>query len=286
MLNNAKPNGCVDPCPPVRNRYFYGKLLDVAQFDIEQSYMNGKRWLLNRLVSGYGVICGLNVQLGPDNQSIVVTPGLAIDKCGHEIMVCQPSVPLPLPPPAQPPPTPPPTAPPAPGAPPGGSAGTVAPPAVQNRSAQPGANDCCGQFVTVFLCYQECPTDPVPALGGDCDNQPLCSPGAISERYKIVVNPGRLAPARTTSRLSDVVVGGVLNYPALVNYVTSQSCQSPCPDCCIPLANVRIPDPGQTYDQSTSIDITVRPICYTNDLLYELILAMQPPQPQTTAGKP
>ena len=78
MLNYAKSNGCVDLCPPVRNRYFYGKLLDVAQFDVEQSYLNGKRWLLNRLVSGWGVICGLNVQLGPDNQSIVV-----ISRSGH-----------------------------------------------------------------------------------------------------------------------------------------------------------------------------------------------------------
>jgi hypothetical protein len=287
MLNNAKPNGCVDPCPPVRNRYFYGKLLDVAQFDLEQSYLNGKRWLLNRLVSGYGVICGLNVQLGPDNQSIVVTPGLAIDKCGREILVCQPSDPQPLPaPPPQPPPSPPSLASGS-GSTAAGGAATVGPPAGQARSGQMPAMEGweCGQLVTVFLCYHECQTDPVPAMGGDCDTQSLCSPGAISERYRILISPGGLAPARTTSRLADVVVGGVLNYPALVNYVTSLSCQSPCPDCCIPLANVRIPDPGQPYDPK-GIDITVRPLCYTNDLLYELILAMQPMQSQATAGKP
>lgn len=97
MLNNTKPDCCVDICPPVRNRYFYGKLLDVFHFELEQNYFNAKRWMLNRLVGGYGVICGLNVQLGSDNQSIIVTPGLAIDKCGHEIMVCEPSSPWPLP---------------------------------------------------------------------------------------------------------------------------------------------------------------------------------------------
>lgn len=282
MLNN-EPNGCVDPCPPVRNRYFYGKLLDVAQFELEQSYINGKRWLLNRLVSGYGVICGLNVQLGSDNQSIIVTPGLAIDKCGREIMVCHPSEPQPLP---APPPqsststntisgTP-------------GVISNVTPSGTPRNRQAPTPAECeCGPHVTVFLCYHECPTDPVPAMGGDCDTQSLCSPGAISERYRIMISPGtgEVAPARTTSRLSDVVVGGVLNYPALVNYVTNLSCHGPCPDCCIPLANVRIPDAGETYDAS-SIDITVRPICYTNDLLYELILAMQPAQSQATAGKP
>ena len=48
---------------PVRNRYFYGKLLDVFHFELEQSYFNAKRWRLNRRVFGFGVICGLDVQL-------------------------------------------------------------------------------------------------------------------------------------------------------------------------------------------------------------------------------
>ena len=285
MLNNAKPNGCVEPCPPVRNRYFYGKLLDVAQFDLEQSYLNGKRWLLNRLVSGWGVICGLDVQLGPDKQSIVVTPGLAIDRCGHEIMVCQPSEPQPL---KTPPQT---TTPGTPGTPAGGATPGRQSAAGQPRGAQMPMMEGweCGQYVTVFLCYHECPTDPVPAMGGDCDTESLCSPGAISERYRIVIRPGELAPARTTSRLADVVENGVINYPALAIYVTNLSCKSPCPDCCIPLAQIRIPDAGQLYDQS-NIHIDVRPICYTNDLLFELILAMQPGQSQgtatATAGKP
>jgi len=39
----------------VRNRYFYGKLLDVFHFELEQNYLNAKRWLLTRLVTGYGV---------------------------------------------------------------------------------------------------------------------------------------------------------------------------------------------------------------------------------------
>lgn len=286
MLNNAKPNGCVDLCPPVRNRYFYGKLLDVVQFELEQDYFNAKRWLLNRLVSGYGVICGLNVQLGSDGQSIIVTPGIAIDKCGHEIIVCHHSEPqlLQSPPPAStnPPPTNVPGGPAARGAPAGSTTGTPAP----TLSSGPRANEPspgmegwdCGKYVNVSLCYHECQTDPVPAMGGDCDTQSLCSPGAISERYRIVIAPGRLPPARTTSRLSE------LTYAALANYVTSLGCQSPCPDCCIPLASIRIPDPGQTYPPS--IDISVRPICYTNDLLYEMILAMQPGQSQSVAGKP
>ena len=71
----------------VRNRYFYGKLMDVFHFDMEQNYSNRKRWLHNRLVSGYGVICGLGVLLTDDRKSIWVDSGAAIDKAGREILV-------------------------------------------------------------------------------------------------------------------------------------------------------------------------------------------------------
>ena len=49
---------------PVRNRYFYGKLLDVYHFELETNYMNYKRWLMNRHVISYGVVCGMDVRLG------------------------------------------------------------------------------------------------------------------------------------------------------------------------------------------------------------------------------
>ena len=76
---------------PVRNRYFYGKLLDVFHFEMEQTYFNSKRWLLNRHVTGPGVVCGLDVELTPDRKCIVVLPGVAIDYCGREIIVTEPS---------------------------------------------------------------------------------------------------------------------------------------------------------------------------------------------------
>ncbi len=269
MANQSQPVGCVDLCSPVRNRYFYGKLLDVFHFELEQDYFNIKRWLLNRLVAGYGVVCGLGVSLGPDNQSVVVSPGVAIDKCGHEIIVCHPSDPFPLPPPPSAPP-------------PGGSGSS---PSASNPTS-PTAADCCdtGTYYHLSLCYLECQADPVPALGGDCDTQALCTPGAIRERYKLGLDEGKLCPASTTSRIPDAIANGQVVYSVLVNYV-SNPCPDPCDDCCIPLANICLPDPGKSYDQN-SIDITVRPIVYTNDVLYELILAMNQGQAQARGGKP
>ena len=47
--------------PFERNKYFYGKLLTVDDFETEQRYMNDKRRVLNRFLYGTGVVCGLNV---------------------------------------------------------------------------------------------------------------------------------------------------------------------------------------------------------------------------------
>ena len=73
---------------------------------------------------------------------------------------------------------------------------------------------------------------------------------------------------------------GRIDYETLVHYV-SQGC-SPCPeDPCIPLADVRL---GVDQDKHKlvpqDIDITVRPLVYTNDLLFQLILALADESPK------
>jgi len=76
-----------------RNRYFYGKLMTVRDFDTEQDYMNEKRHLLNRMINGPGVICGLginDVELSVADGNVKIrfkTGGVAIDCKGREIVV-------------------------------------------------------------------------------------------------------------------------------------------------------------------------------------------------------
>lgn len=82
-----------------RNNYYYGKLMTVRDYEAEQCYFNEKRWLINRMVSGWGVVCGLDVErkpivehgkfIGYSNEEVIITPGLAIDCCGREILVCE-----------------------------------------------------------------------------------------------------------------------------------------------------------------------------------------------------
>ena len=69
-----------------RNNYFHGKLLSARDLKAEQEYFNEKRWLINRMILGWGIVCGLEVCL--EHGCLVVKPGLALDCCGRELLVC------------------------------------------------------------------------------------------------------------------------------------------------------------------------------------------------------
>lgn len=75
--------------PFERNRFFYGKLLTVRDFESEQKYNNDKRRLINRLLFGSGVVCGLQV-VAIDDKTITVENGVALDGLGREIVVSTP----------------------------------------------------------------------------------------------------------------------------------------------------------------------------------------------------
>ena len=77
--------------PIERNRYFYGKLLTVRDFELEQKYLNDKRRLLNLAIAGPGVVCGLTVSKS-DDMTLMLESGLALDCLGREIVVDAPVI--------------------------------------------------------------------------------------------------------------------------------------------------------------------------------------------------
>lgn len=238
---------------PERNLYFHGKLLDAHHFQLETAYFNSKRHLLNRFVSGYGVVCGLDVQPGPDNRHIVITSGLAIDKWGREILVPEKTGPIEIPPHLLPEPGPQPE-----------------PKPVQGRRDR----DDDDPVVRVLLCYHECTGNPTPVMSGECGSGEECHPGSIFERFRIVIKEGPAPPIRLHCRIPDLFYGDRLDYEALAKHV-SESCPALAADPCIPLANIRLSrtTPGHDCDPER-IDIAVRPIVYSNDLLLEIILSL------------
>ncbi|HEV7475355.1 MAG TPA: hypothetical protein VGN90_14975 [Pyrinomonadaceae bacterium] len=254
----------------VRNRYFYGKLLDVYHFELETNYLNAKRWLLNRLVFGYGVACGLDVKVGPEGHTIVISPGVAIDKWGREVVVPEETKPLAIPAELLPPPRP---------------AGYEAKDMGAARDqAEPGKYDRNKDrqwedekkeeeiWIKVMLCYHECEGDPVPVMAGDCGGTDSCAAGTIREQYRITFQEGRSKPINTACAIPDLVPRERIDYPAVVRWVTD-SCPEMPRNPCITLANILVSGGGHHCNEE-NIDINVRPIVYSNDLLYNLILSL------------
>jgi len=63
--------------PARRNHYFFGKILNVGDLEMEQDYGKQKRWLINRLTLGSGVVDGLSV--GVNDDRLTITDGVAFD---------------------------------------------------------------------------------------------------------------------------------------------------------------------------------------------------------------
>lgn len=83
-----------------RNRYFTGKYMTARDFAGEQEYFLSRHREHNRLLHGWGVVCGLRVIPHPSCECarrwVVVRAGVAIDCRGREIVLCK-DVPLELP---------------------------------------------------------------------------------------------------------------------------------------------------------------------------------------------
>jgi hypothetical protein len=222
------------------------------------------RRLLNRLVAGDGVVCGLDVVRGDEPCSVRVTRGAAIDRWGREIVVPTETASVPIPPElidrvcgrdGN-----------------GYGAKGEPPPPQQDQGGRRGPghehhrDDAC---VTVVLCYQECESEPVAVLAGDCSTQTPCTPGAIREQYRIAFEEGCADPIDVSCRFPDVISGGEIEYGALARWVT-RDCPDPPGNPCIPLANLRLDcrDDGCEIDD---IDIEIRPVVFGNAILFDIL---------------
>ncbi len=255
-------SACGNPCcglePPRRNRYFYGKLLDAYHFELETDYHNAKRHLHNRLVTGYGVVCGLDVSPADDGESVVISPGLAIDAWGREIVVDQESPPIPIPQAV----------------------------AEAEESGEAACHDCCYEcrdqeehehWAHLVLCYHECEKEPAPSLAGECGEP--CQAGAVVERYCAAFQPGCVRGFKDEACIPDFITKGRIDHRALARWVSAEC--PPCPENpCIPLANVHLEVKDDDCPcRPGEIDIAIRPLVWTNDLLFELLWSLMTEKP-------
>jgi hypothetical protein len=81
----SQPKGH-DMTEPVRRvHYFFGQLLTPEDLEAEQGYHRQMRYRHNRLI-GQGIVEGFGVAVG-DGSTVVVSPGLAVDGYGRELVL-------------------------------------------------------------------------------------------------------------------------------------------------------------------------------------------------------
>ncbi len=71
-----------------RNHFFSGKFLTAEDLTLEQEYVREKLKRHNRYLHGFGVVFGLEVS--KRGSAVVISPGLAIDCQGNEIVIPEP----------------------------------------------------------------------------------------------------------------------------------------------------------------------------------------------------
>ena len=71
-----------------RPRYFIGQVIGVDDLEQEQVYLRERARRHNRLLHGWGIVQGLEVQAGkPGTGEVKISPGYALDRRGEEIVV-------------------------------------------------------------------------------------------------------------------------------------------------------------------------------------------------------
>ncbi len=234
---------------PARNRYFYGKPLDVGALTVEQRYGNNKRWLVNRTVLGHGVVDGLEVVATPDNQ-IQIASGLALDRHGREIVVSETSP-------------------------------QVDPRRVTDDCGRPTGDPLpYGSQVVIYLAYHECAAgfvDVDPCDSG-CGEGTRCEAGLIKERYRVLVveePPGEGFGLYCSNRdLWFLIEGGGygLDYEVLARAI-SRPDDPPGDDGRIPLARVVVHGPD---DEVPGVEFrgSERDLVFNNNQLMEAMVCL------------
>jgi hypothetical protein len=154
-----------------RNKYFYGKLLTVRDFEDEQNYVNKKRYLINKAIHGIGLVCGLKVSnpgLEDSRFTIDLTEGVALDCCGHEIVVSH--------------------------------EGTKEVHGLPTKDVE-----------YLYVKYKEEPIEPVPVPANTSSCEEICCGNRILERFELEFGPEPPEPSEEAFIAEDLTKRGIGN---------------------------------------------------------------------------
>ncbi|MET0449819.1 MAG: hypothetical protein ABW004_15505, partial [Aeromicrobium sp.] len=83
----AGPTGCGDPVGLERTRFFPRQLVGPDDLTQDQRYFREKHRRHNRMLHGWGIVCGACVVPGDGSQQVVVTQGYVLSPHGDEIVI-------------------------------------------------------------------------------------------------------------------------------------------------------------------------------------------------------
>ncbi len=231
MSGNGNSNVLI---APERNNFFYGKLMDVPQFEKDYAYNLQKRLLMNRLVIGSGVIFGLDVAADISTAgNVTIQPGAAIDGLGREIIVPQQI--------------------------------SIDPHQLTDDQGDASGDPLNSGTVLVAVVYAEIKTDMVPKLVADCSGNGKCDCNTVREGYRIIVRKADNRPPAPSCHLTSGFDSDALQKALSQRISTTVTDPS---DTSVPLVFIDLSS-LQNLDSSVG-----RSLVYGNRLLYELILCL------------
>ena len=231
---------------PERNKYFYGKMLDDKSLTLEQHYFNQKRWLLNRLGLGCGVVCGLQTVIQDDK--VCIAAGVALDSQGREITVTD--------------------------------AVLIDPTILTDDKGVQAGSPLTSGTVYVCLAYKECATEPVPVLVTDCDSLNQTAPSIIQETYRILIKAGQPGLLKSPDPAlcealhfkgdnEDPELNKIEKIAEVNKALSSRDCSTNTDCACVVLAVISIQDGTLSL-----IDKDAEPRVYSNPQLFEMLMCL------------
>jgi hypothetical protein len=140
-------------------RFLPRQLLTAEDLNDESRYFQAQQRRRNRLLFGFGVVCGLEVTWNSDDRKLAIGPGYALSPSGHEIIVPNEIHFDP-------------------------AAATNA--AATDPCAPPVPESRPGKIGYVVVGYKDCPTRPVKRTGNDCGcDEGACEYSRTREWYEL-----------------------------------------------------------------------------------------------------